>query len=310
MHDSAFVSVTDFSMVFGKKTIIDNLSFTVAKGEIFGFLGANGSGKTTTLRALLGIYQATSGSLLVNGETYQQRLSHQTVLGYLPEERGLYRKESVIDVMRYFGGLKGLPANEAKTWSLDYLAKVGLRDKAKTRLDKLSGGQQQKIQLGITIMNNPDLLILDEPTKGLDPVNRKLLMSIVEEQHARGATTILVTHQMEEVERLCDRVMMLKDGKRAIYGKTDEVRRNFGPERIVIRYSGKLSKNPKLYTVKQQLPRFAELLPTDKTSPKAVIQALLDDDMLTLESFERRTPSLDDIFIATYGQQASEGSSI
>lgn len=212
-------------MRFGEQLVIEKLSFEVKRGETFGLLGSNGSGKTTTIRALLGIYPPTSGELLVGGKPYS--VSGDIRLGYLPEERGLYKKESVIDTMVYFGQLKGLSRDEAREASLDYLEGVKLADKAKTRLDKLSGGQQQKIQLGITIMANPELLILDEPTKGFDPVNRKLLMDIIEKHQAKGATVIMVTHQMEEVERLCDRVILLKDGKAAAYGSVDEVRKQF-----------------------------------------------------------------------------------
>src|SRR5680860_1217848 len=216
------VSVSHFRMDFGKKTVIKDLSFEVHKGEIFGFLGSNGSGKTTTIRALLGLYQPTSGDLLIDGKPFS--VSSGVKLGYLPEERGLYKKESVIDVMSYFGRLKGLTRNEAEKQAIDYLDRINLSDKAKTRIDKLSSGQQQKIQLGITIMNNPELLILDEPTKGFDPVNRRLLMDIIEERQRNGATIIFVTHQMEEVERLCDRVILLKNGTSYAYGTITDIK--------------------------------------------------------------------------------------
>lgn len=213
-------------MSFGAVKIIDDLSFDVKRGETFGLLGSNGSGKTTTIRALLGIYVPTSGELLVDGKPYS--VSGGIRLGYLPEERGLYKKESVIDIMTYFGQLKGMSRDDARRESLAYLGRVSLADKAHTRLDKLSGGQQQKVQLGITIMDNPDLLILDEPTKGFDPVNRRLLMDIIEGHQKKGATVILVTHQMEEVERLCDRIVLLKDGKAHAYGTVKAVKKRFG----------------------------------------------------------------------------------
>ncbi len=195
MKQEAIVSVKNFRMDFGDTTVIEDLSFDVHRGEVFGFLGSNGSGKTTTIRALLGIYQPTSGSMLIGGRPFSAESGIR--LGYLPEERGLYKKERVIDVMRYFGQLKGLKKRDAVLKAMTYLERVGLADKAKTRLDKLSGGQQQKVQLGVTIMNDPDLLILDEPTKGFDPVNRKLLLDIIEEHRAGGASVIFVTHQME-----------------------------------------------------------------------------------------------------------------
>ena len=220
------VEIRHFKMKFGDKTVIKDLSFDVFQGEVFGFLGSNGSGKTTTLRALLGLYEPAAGDLLINGKPYA--VENQLSLGYLPEERGLYKKEKVLDVMIYFGQLKGLNRNEAKEFSLKFLERVGLSDKANMRLDKSSGGQQQKIQLGVTIMGDPGLLIMDEPTKGFDPVNRRLLMNIIEEQRKAGTTIIYVTHQMEEVEQLCDRLILLKDGQAAAYGTLAEVKKQFG----------------------------------------------------------------------------------
>ena len=225
-ENKKMVEIRHFKMSFGDKTVIKDLSFDVFRGEVFGFLGSNGSGKTTTLRALLGLYQPTAGDLLINGKPYS--VESQIRLGYLPEERGLYKKEKVLDVMLYFGQLKGLSRKEAKDFSLKFLERVNLSDKANTQLDKLSGGQQQKIQLGVTIMGDPELLIMDEPAKGFDPVNRRLLMNIIEEQRKAGATIIYVTHQMEEVERLCDRLILLKDGQAAAYGTLEEVKKQFG----------------------------------------------------------------------------------
>lgn len=223
---SDIITIKDFVMTFGRTNVINNLSFTVKRGETFGFLGSNGSGKTTTIRALLGIYPPTSGELLIDGKPYS--VSGDIKLGYLPEERGLYKKESVIDVMIYFGQLKGMARDEALKEAKKFLRRVKLEDKANVRLDKLSGGQQQKIQLGITVMNDPELLILDEPTKGFDPVNRRLLMDIIEEYQQKGATVVMITHQMEEVERLCDRIILLKDGTSYAYGTVADVKKKFG----------------------------------------------------------------------------------
>ena len=219
------VSVEDFTMSFGQNKVIDNLSFEIKRGETFGLLGSNGSGKTTIIRSLLGVYNPSSGKLLVDGQPFS--VDGPIKLGYLPEERGLYKKEKVIDIMAYFGQLKGMSSEQARSWSLDYLKRVELSDKANTRLDKLSGGQQQKIQLGITIMADPELLILDEPTKGFDPVNRRLLMDIIEDHQQKGATIIYITHQMEEVERLCNRILLLKNGQAAAYGSVRDVRKRF-----------------------------------------------------------------------------------
>jgi ABC-2 type transport system ATP-binding protein len=295
------VSVQKFRMSFGKSTVIEDLSFTVQKGETFGFLGSNGSGKTTTIRALLGIYQPSGGSLEINGKPYS--VDGATKLGYLPEERGLYKKERVIDTMVYFGKLKGMSAVEAKEWSLDYLERVELKDKASERLDKLSGGQQQKIQLGITIMNDPDLLILDEPTKGFDPVNRRLLMTIIEEHQQKGATVIFVTHQMEEVERLCDRVLLLKDGKARLYGTVEEVKSEFGDDEIEIISEDQVPENNKIYSVKRREGSTTILLPKGDVF---AIQRSLVSAGVHVSKFEVKRPSLDDIFVQIYGEEKTE----
>lgn len=216
------VEIKNFRMDFGSKTVIKDLSFDVHAGEIFGLLGANGSGKTTTLRALLGFYTPTGGELLIDGKKYDPEDTSVTI-GYLPEERGLYRKETVMDNMLYFGELKGL--NNPREWAEKYLKRVKLEDKATQKLEKLSGGQQQKVQLGVTIMNDPKLLILDEPTKGFDPMNRRLLMEIIEEAHKKGAAIIMITHYMDEVEKLCDRAILLKDGVAHAYGTIAEIKK-------------------------------------------------------------------------------------
>lgn len=223
MENTPLVQVSHFKMRFDNKTVIRDLSFEVKRGEIFGLLGSNGSGKTTTIRALLGFYVPTSGELLIGGEKYDPK---KITVGYLPEERGLYRKETAIDTMVYFGELKGL--KNPRGWSMKYLKRVGLADKADEKVEKLSGGQQQKVQLGITVMGEPKLLILDEPTKGFDPINRKLLMEIIDELHEKGSSIILITHYMDEVERLCDRILLLKDGIAKAYGAVKDVRREFG----------------------------------------------------------------------------------
>ena len=227
-NQSLIVSIKNFSMTFGVHKVIDNLSFDINRGETFGLLGSNGSGKTTIIRALLNMYRPTDGSLLIDGKAYTA--SRAKLLGYLPEERGLYKKERVLDTMVYFGRLKGASKSVATTWAVEYLKRVGLESFTRSRLGTLSGGMQQKVQLGVAIMGDPKLLILDEPTKGFDPVNRRLLMDIIEEHHKRGATVIFVTHQMEEVERLCDRVILLKDGTSRLYGTIDDIKRQYSLE--------------------------------------------------------------------------------
>lgn len=219
------VHVKDFRLTIGEKEIVKDISFDVMPGEVFAFLGANGSGKTSTIRSLLGIYEATSGTLHIDGAPLVPE--NAANVGYLPEERGLYTRSKVLDTMIYFGELKGMSRDDARAFSLAFLERVELADKANLKIKKLSGGQQQKIQLGVAIMGDPKLLILDEPTKGLDPVNRKLLLDIVDELKQKGVAVIYITHLMEEVERLADRLIILKDGTARAYGTVAAVKKEF-----------------------------------------------------------------------------------
>lgn len=297
------VHIKDFRMDFGDTQVIKDLSFDVRAGETFGFLGSNGSGKTTTLRALLGIYQPTAGTLHIGGKTFEPRDGVR--LGYLPEERGLYKKEQVLDVMVYFGRLKGLGKVQAHAWSLEYLERVELAGKAGTRLDKLSAGEQQKIQLGVTIMNEPELLILDEPTKGFDPVNRRLLMDIIEEQKLAGSTVIMVTHQMEEVERLCDRVILLKDGTSRAYGTVSEVQEQFGGTIYRIAYTGTLPASV-LYEATAGGDGSADLAPRRGADETMVLRELINAGV-AVRSFTPERVSLEEIFIRVYGAKETAG---
>ncbi|HET8574984.1 MAG TPA: ATP-binding cassette domain-containing protein [Candidatus Paceibacterota bacterium] len=301
MNSESIVAVENFQMKFGKRTVIEDLSFEVFSGEVFGFLGSNGSGKTTTIRTLLGIYEPTRGKLLINGKRFDS--SESAFLGYLPEERGLYKKESVLDTMVYFGELKNLSRTEARKTSLEYLDRVGLADKAHKQLGSLSGGQQQKIQLGVTMMNHPALLILDEPTKGLDPVNRRLMVDMVNERVKDGATVILVTHHMDEVERLCDRVMLLKDGFRRLYGTLEEIRKTYGGNTVRVRFSGTLPERTDLYRVRSREGMSgAELLVADNVESEAVLKFLANMPGIKLASFEAGRASLEDLFVDIYSE--------
>ncbi|PKQ20154.1 MAG: ABC transporter ATP-binding protein [Actinobacteria bacterium HGW-Actinobacteria-6] len=299
----SIVHIQGFRMEFDEHAVIRDLSFDVRDGETFGLLGANGSGKTTTIRALLGIYRPTAGLLHVNGRPFQPEQGGS--LGYLPEERGLYKKESVIDVMTYFGKLKGLSKHAATSWSMGYLERVGIADKAKVRVDKLSGGQQQKVQLGVTIMSDPELLILDEPTKGFDPVNRRLLMGIIEERKAAGSTVLMVTHQMDEVERLCDRVLLLKDGEAAAYGTIPDVQAQYGGTTARLTFTGDLPDSVR-YRVTRLENNSAELDLDEGVDEVDVLRDLIEAGV-SVRSFTTGRPSMDDIFVRVYGGHDEPG---
>lgn len=296
------VDVSNFRMVFGDRVVIDDLSFSVEPRETFGLLGSNGSGKTTTLRALLGMLPPTGGRLSIDGETFRPGAGAR--VGYLPEERGLYRKDTVLDVMTYFGEIKGLGRTEARSWSQSYLERVGLADRARMRLEKLSGGQQQKVQLGVAIMGDPGLLILDEPAKGLDPVNRQLLMDLIAERKTAGATVILVTHNMDEVERLCDRALLLRDGRAAAYGTVQEIQDAHGSRMISVRLLGEPPVSS-LYSVARGDGDLIRLSPVAGATDEEILAALVAGDARPVR-FEPHRVSMDQVFVRIYGAAHEE----
>lgn len=287
------ISIQHLRKEFGPTVAVNDVSFDVQQGEVFALLGGNGSGKTTIIRCLLGIYQATSGAATINGTVYHPGMS--SLIGYLPEERGLYTTSKVLETMVYFGELKGMSRDAARQWSLEYLEEVGIADKANLKIQKLSSGQQQKVQLGITIINNPKLLILDEPTKGLDPVNRDLLMKILERLNAQGTTVVFITHYMDEVEKIADRLLMIKNGEQKLYGGVDEVRAQFGTNTLHLDFTGTVVESA-LYTIQHKEKNHAELHLADGVEPERVIKHLLDSG-LRISSFRKDAPSLQDVFV-------------
>lgn len=290
----AVISVQNFSKSFGRKKIINDLSFDVLPKDVFAFLGANGSGKTTTIRTLLGIYTEDKGSLLINNVRYTSNQS--STLGYLPEERGLYLSSRVLETMIYFGRLKGMTLTAAKKKAIDYLERVELLDKKDAQIKKLSSGQQQKIQLGITIINSPDLLILDEPTKGLDPVNRELLLEILKELNKKGSTIMFSTHQMEEAEKIATKILMIKNGEAKLYGEINAVKKAFGNNVIRMEYSGEFTEKQSLFDAKVE-KNYAEICPKENVDTNEILSFLLSTKKLKIEKFEIGTPSLNQIFI-------------
>jgi len=281
MSDSPLVEIQNFSKSFGALEVIRDLSFSVNRGEIFAFLGGNGSGKTTTLRCLLQIYQSDKGTLLIDGEPYAPERAD--LLGYLPEERGLYLSSKVLETLLYFGQLKGLTKAVAQQRATDYLERVGLADKANLEIKKLSSGQQQKIQLGLTILNRPHLLILDEPTKGLDPVNRELLLTLLKELNAAGSTILFSTHQMEEAEKIAQRLLMIRQGRAALYGGLEEVKGQFAAGQFVVEFTGQFPQDPTRFSseitgnkanIKLQPEHSIEQIVTYLIEKKTAIRAL------------------------------------
>ena len=218
----SILEVRNLTKRFGDVRAVDDLSFSVAPGEIYGFLGGNGAGKTTTLRMVLDIIRPTSGTIAVLGSAPDRR--NTGAIGFLPEERGLYSNMSAIDVIGYFGQLKRMTAGDARAHGMELLARFDLADRAKSKISEMSKGMAQKVQLATALVNRPQLLILDEPFSGLDPVNQELLENEITSAAQRGAAVVFSTHVMQHAERLCDRLLLLRKGSKRFEGTIDEAR--------------------------------------------------------------------------------------
>jgi len=270
------IKIDHFSKSFGEVKAVKDLSFEVNDGEVFAFLGTNGSGKTTTIRCLLKIYQADEGNLLINGKEYSEKLNQ--IIGYLPEERGLYRDVSVIDILTYTARLRGIDSDDAMKRSLAYLDMVGLILHKDKQISQLSSGMQQKVQLGTALIHNPEILILDEPFKGLDPINRQLFVDILKEKGKKGATILYSTHVIDEAQKMADRLLIIKDGNR------------------LIEFSGKapVEKN-ELYSA-IITNKTAEIIPNKDITEEKILENLLKQGV-KLVSFRLDYPSLNQVFV-------------
>ncbi len=217
---SSVLAVHGITKAFKDRIAVDALSFEVRRGEIFGFLGPNGAGKTTCLRMILGITHPDSGTVTFDGGPTVDRRK----IGYLPEERGLFEDQKVIDTLGYLGELRGLSPRDARAAGMRWLERLGLADRAKSKLNELSKGMQQKIQFAGAVLHSPTLAILDEPFSGLDPLNQELFLSVVRELRDEGTTILFSAHQLNLVERLCDRFLMIARGKEVLMGTLDSMR--------------------------------------------------------------------------------------
>ena len=286
--------IKDFSKSFGTNKAVDNLSFDVNEGEIFAFLGSNGSGKTTTIRCLLKIYQADTGTLLINDKEYSEEFNN--LIGYLPEERGLYTDVKVIDLLTYTATLRGMSQTEARQKSSEYLEKVGLLAHAEKKVAQLSSGMQQKIQLGVTLIHNPEILILDEPFKGLDPLNRQLFVDIFLEKAKQGATILYSTHVIDEAQKMADRLLIIKDGKRIEYGSINNVRKKHGQDTIHLEFSGKKPKHETAIYSGTITNKTMEITPKKNVETNEIIDALIKNGTEII-NLKKDYPSLNEIFL-------------
>jgi ABC-2 type transport system ATP-binding protein len=285
--------VSHIAKSFGDTHAVVDVSFAVERGEIFGLLGPNGSGKTTTLRVMLDVFKPERGTVSILGGPMSE--GKKELIGYMPEERGLYQDMPLERCLVYLATLKGVPADEARGHLAGYLERFDLAAHKGKKVKELSKGMQQKAQIINTILHRPELVVIDEPFTALDPISTQLIKDLMKELRDLGSTIIMSTHQMHQVEELCDRILLIDDGQDVLYGNLDEIRRQYSGHAVLVRVAGEL---PAVAGVEQVLPHnnAAKLMLAEGTSPQDLLQALMAQDAI-VERFEIAIPTLDEIFI-------------
>ena len=283
---------------YGQTDVVSDLSFDVQPGEVLGFLGPNGSGKTTTMRMILDIVRPASGEIDVFGQP--PGVEHQDRVGYLPEDRGLYRDVKIIDTLTYFGALRGMSRKVAHDKAMALLTEMELADAAQKKAAELSRGMHQKAQLIATILNDPELLIIDEPFQGLDPVNADMLKGVVLNQKERGAAVIMSTHDMGDAQALCDRILLIDKGHRLLYGTVDQVRDAFSDGAEQVSGKGLPETQGQLGSVTDvhEVDGAMRYLIREDATPQDLFRELASSGA-EVEQFAVQAPSLDEIFIRT-----------
>jgi len=287
---------------FGDKAAVDALDLEVESRQIFGLLGPNGSGKTTTIRMALGIYARDGGEVETLGSP--DPLAVRDRLGYLPEDRGLYQKMKVAEQLAFLGTIRGLSVGEARKRAADWLERLGLSERAKAETNELSKGMQQKIQFAAAVLHDPELIVLDEPFTGLDPINTRLLKELILEQRDRGATVILSTHRMDQVEQMCESICLIHEGRSVLSGVLSEIKASYGESTVNLEYDGPAGSLSGLAGVREvrDSGRTASLLLDDGDTSQDVLRQLID--RVKVRSFELAEPSVEDIFLDKVGYVA------
>jgi ABC-2 type transport system ATP-binding protein len=287
---------------YGQAMALRGVTFDVHAGEIFGLLGPNGAGKSSLIRILMDIIRADSGTVTVFGEP--RRREHLDRMGYLPEERGIYTRLSVIDVMTYFGTLKGISRADAKTRALQWLERVELPQVASWKVDRLSKGMSQKVQIASALMSDPELCVLDEPTTGLDPVNVRLVQELLLERRRAGRTTILSTHHMNQVETLCDRVALINKGRLVVYGAVDDVRRKHSLPEVRVQTHARPPEIREIAGATAEDDGTWRLMLADGVAPADALAALVKGGA-RIERFEPMLAPMEDIFLRVVREEAA-----
>jgi len=288
------VDVSHVSKSFGALKAVDDVSFTVERGEIFALLGPNGAGKTTTIRLMLDIFKPESGQVIILGGKMDEAKKDR--IGYMPEERGLYQDIPLERVLVYLASLKGVNADEARQRANEYMERFDLAQHKQKKVKELSKGMQQKAQIISTLLHRPELVIIDEPFSGLDPVNTQMVKSLLLDLHREGVTIIMSTHQMHQVEELCDRILLINHGRAVLYGALEDIRRQYSGHAVLVRTIGDL---PLALPGVDQVDvhnATSKLNLAPGTTPQDVLRVLVEKNV-SLEKFEIATPTLDEIFI-------------
>jgi len=287
------VEVTHVTKTFGSVKAVDDVSFSIEKGELFGLLGPNGAGKTTAIRCMLDIFKPDSGSVsILGGPMDEAKKDH---IGYMPEERGLYQDITLERCLAYLGALKGLSPSQVKESSETYLERFDLAAHKTKKVKELSKGMQQKAQIIATLLHKPDLLIVDEPFSGLDPINTQLVKDLLHQQHQQGVTIILCSHQMNLVEELCDRIALIDHGRTLLYGDLQDIRRKFSGHAVIVDTLDSLPSLPGVDHV-DKFNGSLKLTLSPSTLPQNILRELVEKD-INLDGFRIAIPTLDEIFI-------------
>ncbi len=292
-NSSPSVEVVEIAKAFGTTRAVQEISFSVQKGEIFGLLGPNGAGKTTTIRMILDIFKADRGSIAVLGGPMTE--AKKNLIGYMPEDRGLYQDIPLEQCLQYLGRLKGLPAPETKERLGELLERFDLSAHKKKKVKELSKGMQQKAQIITTILHRPELIVIDEPFTALDPLNTQMVKDLIRELSAMGATILMSTHQMHQVEELCDRILLINHGRNLLYGELDEIQRQFSGHAVLVQACGEIPQVSGVEAIAQH-NKSTQLTLCFDTTPQQVLKSLLEAQVV-IEKFELAVPNLDEIFV-------------
>jgi ABC-2 type transport system ATP-binding protein len=295
---ASIVTCKDVVKSFGNVKAVNGISFSIEEGEIFGLIGPNGAGKTTTIRMMMDIIKPDSGEVTIFGGKLGGDTKNK--LGYLPEEKGLYKKLRVLESITYLASLKGMDRNSATEKADVLLERAGMLETKNQKIEEMSRGMGQIIQFISTIIHDPMLVVMDEPFSGLDPVNTELLKDMLHDLRNQGRAVILSTHQMSQVEELCDRILMVNKGRAVLYGNLREIKAGYQSNSVLVEYQGELGEIPGV-AEKRTHRGYDELVLDGDATPKEVMTYLAECD-ISVSRFEVATPSLNEIFLREVGK--------